>query len=152
MPKRCDDNPGSDLKSQGVTKIRNKIGAKNTEYIEKSTKAALSAERAGNSADLAADSGRNRVSPRNRLGLGRIASAQRLGQTRLGFGGPRRSTVSGRPPPATPSYNAGDGLGRMLRTLYLCDYLSNPAFRLEVLYLLNQGEAVHSLQGAFRPS
>jgi TnpA family transposase len=45
-------------------------------------------------------------------------------------------------------YNAGDGLGRLLRTLYLCDYLSNPTFRLEVLDLLNQGEAVHSLQRA----
>jgi TnpA family transposase len=45
-------------------------------------------------------------------------------------------------------YNAGDGLGRLLRTLYLCDYLSNSAFRLEVLDLLNQGEAVHSLQRA----
>jgi hypothetical protein len=47
-----------------------------------------------------------------------------------------------------PVYNAGDGLGRLLRTLYLCDYLSNSAFRLEVLDLLNQGEAVHSLQRA----
>ena len=47
-----------------------------------------------------------------------------------------------------PVYNAGDGLGRLLRTLYLCDYLSNPVFRLEILDLLNQGEAVHSLQRA----
>ena len=47
-----------------------------------------------------------------------------------------------------PVYNAGDGLGRLLRTLYLCDYLSNSTFRLEVLDLLNQGEAVHSLQRA----
>src|SRR3954451_18021938 len=47
-----------------------------------------------------------------------------------------------------PVYNAGDGMGRLLRTLYLCDYLSNPAFRLEILDLLNQGEAVHSLQRA----
>ena len=47
-----------------------------------------------------------------------------------------------------PVYNAGDGLGRLLRTLYLCDYLSNPSFRLEILDLLNQGEAVHSLQRA----
>jgi len=47
-----------------------------------------------------------------------------------------------------PVYNAGDALGRLLRTLYLCDYLSNPVFRLEVLDLLNQGEAVHSLQRA----
>jgi hypothetical protein len=47
-----------------------------------------------------------------------------------------------------PIYNAGDGLGKLLRTLYLCDYLGNPVFRLEVLDLLNQGEAVHSLQRA----
>jgi TnpA family transposase len=39
-------------------------------------------------------------------------------------------------------------LGRLLRTLYFCDYLSNPVFRMEVLDLLNQGEAVHSLQRA----
>jgi hypothetical protein len=47
-----------------------------------------------------------------------------------------------------PIYNAGDALGRLLRTLYLCDYLSNPMFRTEVLDLFNQGEAVHSLQRA----
>ena len=47
-----------------------------------------------------------------------------------------------------PVYNAGDALGRLLRSLYLCDYLSNPMFRTEVLDLLNQGEAVHSLQRA----
>ena len=39
-------------------------------------------------------------------------------------------------------------MGRLLRTLYLCDYLSNPVFRTEILDLLNQGEAVHSLQRA----
>ena len=39
-------------------------------------------------------------------------------------------------------------MGRLLRSLYLCDYLSNPMFRAEVLDLLNQGEAVHSLQRA----
>jgi hypothetical protein len=39
-------------------------------------------------------------------------------------------------------------LGRLLRTLYLCDYLSNPVFRTEMLDLLNQGEAVHSLPRA----
>ena len=47
-----------------------------------------------------------------------------------------------------PICNAGDALGRLLRSLYLCDYLSNPMFRTEVLDLLNQGEAVHSLQRA----
>jgi TnpA family transposase len=47
-----------------------------------------------------------------------------------------------------PVYEAGDALGKLLRTLYLCDYFGNPAFRLEILDLLNQGEAVHSLQRA----
>jgi TnpA family transposase len=47
-----------------------------------------------------------------------------------------------------PVYETGDALGKLLRTLYLCDYLSNPVFRTDVLDLLNQGEAVHSLQRA----
>ncbi len=47
-----------------------------------------------------------------------------------------------------PVYEAGDALGKLLRTLYLCDYLGNPVFRVEILDLLNQGEAVHSLQRA----
>ena len=47
-----------------------------------------------------------------------------------------------------PVYEAGNELGKLLRTLYLCDYLSNPVFRGEILDLLNQGEAVHSLQRA----
>ena len=47
-----------------------------------------------------------------------------------------------------PVYEAGDALGKLLRTLYLCDYLSNPIFRGDILDLLNQGEAVHSLQRA----
>jgi len=47
-----------------------------------------------------------------------------------------------------PVYEAGDELGKLLRTLYLCDFLSNPSFRGDILDLLNQGEAVHSLQRA----
>jgi TnpA family transposase len=47
-----------------------------------------------------------------------------------------------------PVWKTGDALGRLLRTLYLCDFLSNPAFRTEILDLLNQGESVHSLQRA----
>jgi TnpA family transposase len=47
-----------------------------------------------------------------------------------------------------PLHASGDALGKLLRTLHLCDYLSNPAFRTEMLDLLNQGEAVHSLQRA----
>jgi TnpA family transposase len=47
-----------------------------------------------------------------------------------------------------PVWKAGDALGRLLRTLYLCDLFSNPVFRAEIRDLLNQGEAVHSLQRA----
>jgi TnpA family transposase len=47
-----------------------------------------------------------------------------------------------------PVYEAGDGLGKLLRTLYLCDFFGNSVFRIEILDLLNQGEAVHSLQRA----
>jgi TnpA family transposase len=47
-----------------------------------------------------------------------------------------------------PVFEAGDALGKLLRTLYLCDFFGNPVFRIEILDLLNQGEAVHSLQRA----
>jgi TnpA family transposase len=47
-----------------------------------------------------------------------------------------------------PVFEAGDALGKLLRTLYLCDFFANPVFRIEILDLLNQGEAVHSLQRA----
>lgn len=43
---------------------------------------------------------------------------------------------------------AAEHLGRMLRTVFLCDYLSNVAFRREIHALLNRGEAVHLLQRA----
>jgi TnpA family transposase len=45
-------------------------------------------------------------------------------------------------------YETGVCIGKLLRTIYLCDYLGNPAFRNGILDLLNQGEAVHSLQRA----
>jgi TnpA family transposase len=47
-----------------------------------------------------------------------------------------------------PVFEAGEALGKLLRTLYLCDFFGNPVFRIEILDLLNQGEAVHSLQRA----
>jgi len=42
-------------------------------------------------------------------------------------------------------------LGKLLRSIYLCDYFGNREFRNGILDLLNQGEAVHSLQRAIRP-
>jgi TnpA family transposase len=40
-----------------------------------------------------------------------------------------------------PVFEAGDALGKLLRTLRLCDFFVNP----EILDGLNQGEALHSV-------
>ena len=45
-------------------------------------------------------------------------------------------------------YVAGVGVGKLLRSIFLCDYLGNTTFRNDILDLLNQGEAIHSLQRA----
>src|SRR2546425_12836135 len=47
-----------------------------------------------------------------------------------------------------PMHKAADQLGRLLRTLFLCDYFSNEEFRREIHTLLNRGESVHQLQRA----
>ncbi|MDR5752360.1 MULTISPECIES: transposase [unclassified Caballeronia] len=47
-----------------------------------------------------------------------------------------------------PVFRAADRLGRLLRTLFLCDYFSNTEFRREMHTLLNRGESVHQLQRA----
>jgi len=47
-----------------------------------------------------------------------------------------------------PLHRAAEHLGRLLRTLFLCDYLAIPEFRREIHTLLNRGEAVHQLQRA----
>lgn len=47
-----------------------------------------------------------------------------------------------------PLHKAADHLGRLLRTLFLCDYFSNPEFRREIHTILNRGESVHQLQRA----
>ncbi len=49
-----------------------------------------------------------------------------------------------------PIYRAANQLGRLLRTLFLCDFLTKPAFRRELTRLLNRGEHVHTLQHAIR--
>lgn len=45
-------------------------------------------------------------------------------------------------------FEAGDALGALVRSIYLCDYLANAEFRRTVHALLAQGEAVHGLQRA----
>lgn len=45
-------------------------------------------------------------------------------------------------------WRALDQYGRLLRSIYLCDYFTNPAFRREIKTLLSRGESVHQLQRA----
>ncbi|KVE10667.1 transposase [Burkholderia vietnamiensis] len=45
-----------------------------------------------------------------------------------------------------PVHRAADQLGKLGRTLFLCDYFSNAAFRRELQTLLNRGESVYQLQ------
>ena len=45
-----------------------------------------------------------------------------------------------------PLYEAGVQLGRLLRTIFLADYLVNPHFRREILRVLNRGESTNSLK------
>ena len=47
-----------------------------------------------------------------------------------------------------PLHRAAEHLGRLLRTLFLCDYLAIPDYRREIRTLLNRGGSVHQLQRA----
>ena len=47
-----------------------------------------------------------------------------------------------------PIYRAAKTMGRLLRTIYLCDYFTKPEFRREIHRVLNRGESVHTLQRA----
>ncbi|MDE3108874.1 MAG: Tn3 family transposase [Acidobacteriota bacterium] len=45
-----------------------------------------------------------------------------------------------------PLRRAADQLGRLLRSIFLCDYFTLPDFRREMHKVLNRGESVHTLQ------
>jgi Tn3 transposase DDE domain len=45
-----------------------------------------------------------------------------------------------------PLYEVGVGIGRLLRTIFLADYFVKPAFRRELLRVLNRGEATNALK------
>jgi TnpA family transposase len=45
-----------------------------------------------------------------------------------------------------PLFEAGTQIGRLLRTAFLADFWTNPAFRREILRVLNRGEAVNALK------
>ncbi len=50
-----------------------------------------------------------------------------------------------------PMKRALDQLGRLLTSIFLADYFTNPAFRREIHTMLNRGESVHTLQRAISP-
>ena len=45
-----------------------------------------------------------------------------------------------------PLYDAGVQAGRLLRTVFLCDWYTNPRFQRELENVLSRGESVHTLQ------
>lgn len=45
-------------------------------------------------------------------------------------------------------HSTADEIGKLLRTIFLCDYFSKPEFRREMHALLDRGESVHQLQRA----
>ncbi len=45
-----------------------------------------------------------------------------------------------------PLYEVGVGIGRLLRTIFLADYFVKPAFRRELLRVLNRDEATNALK------
>lgn len=77
-------------------------------------------------------------------GLLRLASSVRAGFVPATFAMDKFGSAA----KGDPVYEAGAGLGKILLTLYLCDYLTNPDFQREIGRLLSQGESVHVLQRA----
>jgi TnpA family transposase len=49
---------------------------------------------------------------------------------------------------ADPIHKCGTALGKVLLTLFLCDFLNNETFRRELLRILNRGESTHTLMRA----
>ena len=76
--------------------------------------------------------------------LVRLAASIRAGKGVRGACHPPAGVGSGWRPAAPRCRTPG----RLLRTLFLCDYLAIPDYRREIHTLLNRGESVHQLQRA----
>ena len=79
--------------------------------------------------------------------LGRTAAARRLDSVRPRQRGGRAAAVR-QCRTRRPGASGRRSTRKLLRTLFLCDYFSNVAFRRELHTLLNRGESVHQLQRA----
>lgn len=77
-------------------------------------------------------------------GLLRVAASTQGGWCSAVWAVDRHSSASA----GMKIYHAGETLGKLLRSSFLCDYLSNGDFRTEIQRLLNQNEGSHRLQRA----
>lgn len=59
-----------------------------------------------------------------------------------------RCSASGRQLRGIHLHRAAEHLGRLLRTVFVCDYIAIDDFRREIHTLLNRGQSVHQLQRA----
>ena len=75
-------------------------------------------------------------------GLVRVAASIASGQVSATLALARYGSASR----GDPVHKAGTMLGRMYRSLFLCDYFTNEGFRRELLRILNYGEALHALE------
>lgn len=77
-------------------------------------------------------------------GLLRLAASTQAGWCSAIWAVERHSSAS----IGMPVYNAGETLGKLQRSVFLCDYFGRPAFRQEIQRLLSQIESMHTLQRA----
>lgn len=77
-------------------------------------------------------------------GLLRLAASTQAGWCSAVWAVERHSSAS----IGMPVYNAGEALGKLQRSVFLCDYTGRPAFRQEIQRLLSQIESMHTLQRA----
>lgn len=77
-------------------------------------------------------------------GLLRLAASTQNGWCSAVWAVERHSSAA----TGTPVYKSGETLGKLLRSVFLCDYLGKPAVRGEIQKLLNQSESSHTLQRA----
>jgi len=79
--------------------------------------------------------------------LGRSVAADRLDP---GPSAERQETLErlGSAAKGDALHAVADELGKLLRTIFLCDYFTKPDFRRELHTLLNRGESAHQLQRA----
>lgn len=77
-------------------------------------------------------------------GLLRLAASTQAGWCSAVWAVERHSSAS----IGMPVYEAGETLGKLQRSIFLCDYFGRPTFRQEIQRLLSQIESMHTLQRA----